>query len=117
MNKNASQFMALEGACFVLVCTQVMSEENFDKNKVRGLEPMQGTGGGFSAIFGPGGEPIATMPSDKEGILYANVDLNDKLRAKQWLDVVGHYSRPDLLSLRVNTHPSKPVFFAEEPQR
>ncbi|OQE09288.1 hypothetical protein PENFLA_c114G06863 [Penicillium flavigenum] len=88
-----------------------------DKNKVRGVEHIQGTGGGFSAIFGPGGEPIATMPSDKEGILYANVDVNDKLRAKQWLDVVGHYSRPDLLSLRVNTHPSKPVFFAGEPEK
>lgn len=98
--------MAFEGACLVLVCTQVMSEENFDKNKVRGVEHIQGTGGGFSAILGPGGEPIATMPSDKEGILYANVDVNDKLRAKQWLDVVGHYSKPDLLSLRVNTHPS-----------
>jgi hypothetical protein len=38
----------------------------------------------------------------EEGILTAEVDLNDIDYAKNMIDTVGHYSRPDLLSLLVN---------------
>lgn len=114
-----SRILALEGTCFVMVCTQVVSEES---KKRLGLDEFEyascypGNGGGFSMIFSPWGQELATrLPPAEEGILYAEVDLSEKIKAKQNLDIVGHYCRPDQLSLRVNKYPARPVFYAAEP--
>ena len=54
-------------------------------------------------IFGPDGSPLcADLDPTSEGIQYADIDLDTRNYATQALDVVGHYSRPDLLSLLVN---------------
>lgn len=54
-------------------------------------------------IFGPDGKPLAKALTDgEEGILVADIDLRDIDRAKAFIDTVGHYARPDLLSLLVN---------------
>ena len=114
-----SQILALEGTCFVMVCTQVVSEES--KKRCRLDEfgyatNKSGSGGGFSMIYSPWGqELVKRLPPGEEGILYADVDLAEKVKAKQNLDTVGHYCRPDQLSLRVNRYPARPVFYAAEP--
>lgn len=66
-------------------------------------------GGGHSEIFGPDGMSVATKPlhGGEGGIVYANINLDDIARAKLFLDIVGHYSRPDMLSLKVNAAPTK----------
>ncbi|KAL6693132.1 nitrilase [Trichoderma pleuroticola] len=92
----ACQFMAMEGACFVVVSTQVMGEKGREKLKLVG-SPHVTSGGGFAMIFGP------------DGILTAEIQLSTIDYAKQMLDVVGHYSRPDLLSLNVNLKGAKHV--------
>lgn len=115
MSQRISQCLAFEGACVVLVCTQVISEQNAEKNRIVGWPYPQLPGGGFSMIFGADSEPLCEpLPAGTEGILYADIDLEDKMKSKQFLDVVGHYSRPDLLSLRVNKHPSRPVHYAND---
>lgn len=43
------------------------------------------------------------------GILTANVNLRDIDYPKAFIDVVGHYARPDLLSLLVNPSVDKHV--------
>jgi nitrilase len=54
-------------------------------------------------IFGPDGRPLAKgIPAGEEGIVTADIDLRDIDYAKGMIDTVGHYSRPDLLSLLVN---------------
>lgn len=45
----------------------------------------------------------------EEGIVYADISLENIGRAKHFLDTVGHHSRPDLLSLKVNAAPTKHV--------
>jgi len=40
------------------------------------------------------------------------VDLGEIARAKFDFDVVGHYARPEVLSLIVNDQPTNPVTFA-----
>ncbi|KAI1850703.1 hypothetical protein JX265_004414 [Neoarthrinium moseri] len=99
----ASQFMAIEGQCFVLVASQILTEENVEKNNLTGNPVTKTPGGGFSMIFGPDGKPLCEPlgPGD-EGILKADVDLRDIDYPKAFIDVVGHYARPDLLSLLVN---------------
>ena len=39
------------------------------------------------------------------------VDLGEIAKAKFEFDVVGHYSRPEVLSLIVRDHPTNPVTF------
>ncbi|TKA64056.1 hypothetical protein B0A49_09647, partial [Cryomyces minteri] len=43
----------------------------------------------------------------EEGILNADIDLRNRDFAMNLIDVVGHYSRPDLLSLNVNPEAAK----------
>lgn len=49
------------------------------------------------------------LPAGEEGIITAIVDLGDIDYAKAMIDTVGHYSRPDLLSLVVNPSAAKIV--------
>ncbi|KAF6219389.1 hypothetical protein HO133_005215 [Letharia lupina] len=61
-------------------------------------------------IYGPDGAPLVEpLAPDQEGILYADIDLSTIDFAKQMIDVVGRYSRPDLLSLQMNTELAKHV--------
>jgi nitrilase len=102
--------MAMEGACFVLVCTQVLTEENKEKTKMVGVPFAKAPGGGFAMIFGPDGAPLCEALGDgEEGILYAEIDVRARDLALQMIDVVGHYSRPDLLSLNVNSTAARHV--------
>ncbi len=60
---------------------------------------------GDSAIVNPEGEFIAGPLRQEEGILYAEVDPA-QMRGPRWLlDVAGHYARPDVFQLTVNTEP------------
>ena len=64
---------------------------------------------GGSVIVSPLGDVIAGPLFDQEGILYADLDLADVVRAKYDFDVVGHYARPDVFQLTVNEQPMVPV--------
>lgn len=106
----------MEGACFVLIASQVVSAEAAKRTNIEGFDYAKLPGGGFSMIYSPfGKELVKALPPDVEGILYADCNLTQRYEAKQNLDIVGHYSRPDQLSLRVNRHGAAPVFFVEEP--
>jgi nitrilase len=45
----------------------------------------------------------------EEGLLVADLDLDDVTRARYDFDAAGHYSRPDLFTLLVDTEPKHPV--------
>ncbi|KAJ5035471.1 uncharacterized protein L3040_007938 [Drepanopeziza brunnea f. sp. 'multigermtubi'] len=60
-------------------------------------------GGGSSAIYGPDGRQLTNdIGETEEGILYADLDFDEVLRSKSFVDVAGHYSRPDMLWLGVD---------------
>jgi beta-cyano-L-alanine hydratase/nitrilase len=46
-----------------------------------------------------------------------DADLGEIARAKFDFDVVGHYSRPEVLSLIVRDHPTKPVTFTSTAEK
>jgi nitrilase len=61
-------------------------------------------------IYGPyGKELVKTLVPDEEGFLQADILLSDIDYSKTLLDPVGQYSRPDLLTLLVNTNEGKHV--------
>lgn len=90
----------MESQAFVLHTTQVITEKGIERMKTQGSLLMGKPGGGSSAIFGPDGRQISDdLESHKEGIIYADLELDEILKSKGFLDTVGHYSRPDLLWL------------------
>ncbi|KAJ7060187.1 putative nitrilase [Mycena amicta] len=105
-NAFQSKFTAMEGQTFVISSTQTLKAENVEIAGVKGESMWEKGGGGFAAIYGPDGTEL-TPPTerDEEVILYADIDVNDIKLAKLLADPVGHYSRPDLLSLKVNATP------------
>lgn len=73
------------------------------------LERIKGRG--HASVIGPKGEIVAGPLEGGEGILYADVDLNDVLIPKLMHDFTGHYNRFDIFSLRVNTDVPRAVAF------
>ena len=59
-------------------------------------------GRGGSAILAPDGDYLAGPMYDEEGILYAELDPDVLLQARQRFDPAGHYHRPDVLRLTVS---------------
>jgi nitrilase len=74
-------------------------------------EPRHGECRGGSVIVSPLGEIMAGPLFDREGTLRAELDLDDVTRARLDFDVMGHYARPDVFQLKVNTEPKPPVQF------
>jgi predicted amidohydrolase len=102
--RNLSQTFAIESGTFALHTTAVISDKGLEK---MGIPKGQGVfglpGGGSSGIYGPDGRAMSTdIPETEEGILYADLDFDDILRTKSFVDICGHYSRPDMLWLGVD---------------
>lgn len=95
---------AFEGACFVVSSCGIVTPGSLPD--ALGGDGVHANGG--TAIIGPDGEYLAGPIFDKEEILYAEIDLEVAIREKHSRDVAGHYARPDVLQLIVNTTP-KPV--------
>jgi nitrilase len=69
---------------------------------------------GDSVVVAPGGRIAAGPMRQQRGIVYADLDLERVTQARRTLDVVGHYARPDLFRLHVDTRPARPVVFDKE---
>lgn len=97
--------IALEGRCFVLSSCQYMLRSNLpaDLVPIQGADPDTVLIAGGSVIISPFGEVLAGPLGPGEGVLIAEIDLDDVVRGKFDLDVVGHYGRPDVFSLEVDT--------------
>jgi len=95
-----------EGRCFVLGCNQYLTRSMYPRelaDEVRDQPEVMCRGG--SVIVSPFGDVLAGPVWDREETLYATLDLDDVVRAKMDLDVVGHYSRPDVFEFGVKARP------------
>jgi nitrilase len=87
------QHIACEGRCFVLsACQYLGSDQSAGEPLIRG----------GSCIVSPFGKILAGPAYGSEQILTAEIDLSEIVRGKFDLDVVGHYSRPDIFQFKVN---------------
>lgn len=68
---------------------------------------------GGSMIVSPMGEILAGPLYNEEGLISAEIDLDDIIKARYDLDPAGHYSRPDVFKLTVDERP-RPPFGVEE---
>jgi nitrilase len=104
--------IALEGRCFVLGCNQFVTKSMYPAD-LAGVEDLASQPEimcrGGSAIISPLGEVLAGPLFDKEGMLFADLDLAEIARSKFDFDVIGHYARPDVFQLIANEKPALPV--------
>ena len=102
--------IALEGRCFVLSACQFARQRDYPEIPGGGNPEAVLIRGG-SAIVSPLGRVLAGPVFDEPAVLVADLDFREIARGKYDFDVVGHYARPDLFSLTVNTAPRSPTRF------
>jgi nitrilase len=91
--------IAIESGAFVISVPQVIPAAAFpDDFPVPLPDGRARFGDGGAVIVEPTwGEIIAGPLVGEEGMLIADLDLREGLKAKRWFDVVGHYARADVL--------------------
>ncbi|KAL8393896.1 hypothetical protein RB595_003595 [Gaeumannomyces hyphopodioides] len=116
--RTLSRTYAIEAQAFVLHATSLLTEKGIDRLGTAGGALFSQPGGGTSAIFGPDGRQLnEDLDEQTEGIIYADINLDDILGAKSFVDVCGHYSRPDLLWLGVDPEIKRYVRSSASAQR
>ncbi|GER07230.1 nitrilase [Iodidimonas muriae] len=129
MHQVASRAYAFEGRCFVAAAGCILSKDHvldgFASLKpdmpqaldILGSMPPEGSDliqRGGSALIAPDGRYSVSPVYDREIRLMAPLDLGHLARERQALDSAGHYSRPDIFELSVNTKPQMGVVFKDD---
>lgn len=105
--KDITRFIARESRSYVVSVSALMNKGNFPTDTpfydaiVKNAPQTLANGG--SCIASPDGEWLVKPVLNKEGLIIETLNFNRVLEERQNFDVVGHYSRPDVTKLIVNT--------------
>mgnify|MGYP000270058675 FL=1 len=109
------QHIAREGRCWVICSGVALTNSDIpsDFPERDTLYPATETwvNPGDSAVIAPGGDIVDGPMHQEKGILYAEIDTERASIAKRDLDITGHYSRPDLFTLDVDTRHQSPISY------
>jgi aliphatic nitrilase len=100
---------ALESGCFVVNATGWLTEEQIARISPDEKLRRAISGGCMTAIISPEGAHIVPPLTQGEGILVADLDMALITKRKRMMDSVGHYARPELLSLNLDNRPAAPM--------
>ena len=105
------QHIAMEGRCFVFSANQYATAADYPPGYVNAAsgDAAEPFSRGGSCIVDPFGNFLAGPNFEGQALLVAEIDLDDTVRGKYDLDVVGHYARPDVFQLFVNERPQDVV--------
>lgn len=97
----SSKQYAFEGQTFVIISAIYINEDMIpDSFPLKKLTLWDYPGG--SGVINPRGDYIAGPIYEREEILYAEVDMEQIIRAKSVMDCAGHFSRPDIFNFSIN---------------
>ena len=100
---------ALEAGCFVVNSTGWLTEAQINSISSDVIMQKAMRGGCHTAIISPEGKHLVEPITEGEGLLIADLDMALITKRKRMMDSVGHYARPELLSLLINDKPAVPM--------
>jgi nitrilase len=100
---------AMESGAFVVNATCWLSDEQRTEIAAAGPLAELLRGGLCTAVVSPNGAYLAGPLPEGEDMAVAEIDLSDITRQKNLLDTVGHYARPDILRLWLDSAPRQVV--------
>jgi nitrilase len=103
--------VASEGRCFVISACQVQDSPTALGQAVANWPAERPLINGGSLIVGPLGDVLAGPLLGERGLLLAEIDTAELVRARYDFDVVGHYARPDVFELCVDERAKPGVRF------
>ena len=104
---------ALESGCFVVNATGWLREDQITSITEDPKLQQALRGGCMSAIITPEGKHLVDPLTSGEGLVIADLDMALITKRKRMMDSVGHYARPELLSLNWNNTPQSVVQYPE----
>ncbi|MFM0631632.1 Nit6803 family nitrilase [Paraburkholderia xenovorans] len=100
---------ALESGCFVVNATGWLTDAQIE-SMTSDLKLQKALRGGCNtAIISPEGQHVVEPLREGEGMVIADLDMSLITKRKRMMDSVGHYARPELLSLQINDRPAVPM--------
>ena len=103
--RSTMRHIAHEGRCFVVSACQVQPSPAEIGKTVEHWDDDRPLIRGGSMIVGPLGDVLAGPFENETGLVAAEIDLGELVRARYDLDVVGHYARADIFTLTVDETP------------
>lgn len=103
---------SFEAKVFTIAACSVFTQEIADLlGDTEEKKRMVGKGSiGLSGIFGPNGKFLAgPLDPNEEGMVIAEIDIEQIIEAKLHHDIAGNYNRFDVLSLNLNRKPQKAI--------
>ncbi|MCU7646740.1 carbon-nitrogen hydrolase family protein [Pseudomonas piscis] len=94
--------VAHEGRCFVVSACQVQASPEELGLQIANWPAQRPLIAGGSVIVGPMGDVLAGPLVGRAGLICAQIDTDDLVKARYDYDVVGHYARPDVFELTVD---------------
>ena len=96
--------IALEGRCYFVNCNMYFTRDCYPRDlhcpqEIAALPEVVCRGG--SCVVDPYGHYVTEPLWDREGILYAELDMEQVPASRMEFDPCGHYARPDVLRLEV----------------